>query len=1837
MGIGIPQVITETKASGAQVIDGSLRFDKSKTQYLKRTPSVVGNRRTWTISWWQKRSSLGVRQFIFEAGNADTTDGRFMIRFSGTNESQLMVTRGQASDRLTSAIYRDFSGWAHYVVAVDTTASGNDKIKVYKDGTQIEIGDFGNPTNPGDSANTAVNMAAQHTIGYTHIDSSHPLDSQISQYYLIDGQQLGPEEFGFTDLLTNTWRPKKYTGTFTTSSPNNGTTWTNNTTSASGTIANAYDGDSTTWCNITSGVTFTLTPPSTIVADTVEVWLDTDTPASFSINGGSFSSENTYSGLQYVTVATNVSLTSLAIKGGTGGSGIGLRGIRINGEVLLDGLNNTGVNSFYLPMDGNSPIGQDKSGNGNDFTPVNFGGSLELDNPNVSGARPILNTTQGGSQAGVGVFGEYVGFRETVSSSSGGGNPYIFDGRGTQPTLSFIRGATYVFDYSSATSHPLRFATAADAAGSTQYTNGTSVSGNVISFTVPHNAPDTLYYYCTNHGGMGNSISVTTDETKTDKYASDCVLALPYCGGESDVTSRLTTNSSIMSSWTANNATFEKRGGHFYSSSLYMSGSSDYPRINFSAGAMNFMHNSSGTGTVEFWGKPASTNTGATWASTSGGSDEIGFGIYSANNGQEVACFISNGTSGQGSGTTSSHAPTPHGKWVHIAMVKTPTQLRLYTDGVLRATHDISSYSFNNNNSTRTFIQHGSSIQQSGSRGWNGAYMSDFRVYEGIEKYTGTTVNTQYFVPPSASPDILPDTPSGVSGSSKLTKIIDGAVAFNGSTSVLDAGSSSDYELSDDHTIEAWIYSFDARSVICGNYYYTNGGQEQGWHFGFNSSNLRLNFRNGNTGTQAVSELGSVVANQWYHVAVVTSSGSSQIYIDGKASGSAVDIGTPTTSSTRLTVGGLVFASESSGYDNYFDGYISNLRIIKGTALYSGDFTPPARTLTNVTNTKLLTCQSTVEPGGATVASNVSGINNGTNWSHYVTGDIDSSFPAWRAFRNDTSSVGCRTQTASGATIVWQPPTSIAFSSSFKIWAARDGSQSGTKFTVTHAGGTTDFTSSVVTSTTQTAVDLAQISGVTSPITKITIVSGGPNPRFSGIEVDSVMLVDPLLPKGDSLASNFTPFNTIDTVRGQETGYCTLNANDTKLTQSNGNLDATSTSGVTWVTGRGTLAMPSGKFYWEVTVNTVSHTDQNTVQLGIGALTASLPSADGYQDSNAYVYANYTQQVANGGSATSYGVAYTAGDTVGVTFDADTGTLAFYVNGSSQGNAYTGLDATKRYAPLITLGRGGTSTSISANWGQKPFKFPPPDGFQPLNHANTLPETPIVYPDKFVKVKTYTGNGSTQSINCGFKPDFVWIRNRGSVENHSLNDSVRGANKQIQSSANTAETSHTNQLTSFDSLGFSVGSSNQVNENNVGQVAWTWKAGGNKNTFNVDDVGYASASDVNMSVGDLNSSRYDTSDTWSDDLSSPQGSYGGSSVTSAFNGSLTQGFEAGNPSGGYSTIRFEPASPITVNTQIRIHVFDLNDSNVTYQYRVNDGSWTSMPGTSSPYRRWQDLGFTGTLNSFEYRSNTSITYKPTLYAVEIDGKLLIDSGTDLSGFTQYPSIAATGCSVGTKQGFSIVKFTGPGSAGFQSVPHGLLEKPKFIICKDLDNARNWSVFHEDVITTDNKVFYLNNALAVGTSDTDTWDVSEIDASTFTPYFRDDYGASINADNIAYLWHDVPGVQKFGSYVGNNSTDGPYIELGFRPALLMVRRTAGDGDWFILDTTRAEYNPVNTRLWANLTNAESSSSVIPHDILSNGFKVRNTETTFNASGETFIYAAWAEIPTFNLYGAQSNAR
>ena len=123
--------------------------------------------------------------------------------------------------------------------------------------------------------------------------------------------------------------------------------------------------------------------------------------------------------------------------------------------------------------------------------------------------------------------------------------------------------------------------------------------------------------------------------------------------------------------------------------------------------------------------------------------------------------------------------------------------------------------------------------------------------------------------------------------------------------------------------------------------------------------------------------------------------------------------------------------------------------------------------------------------------------------------------------------------------------------------------------------------------------------------------------------------------------------------------------------------------------------------------------------------------------------------------------------------------------------------------------------------------------------------------------------------------------------------------------------------------------------------------------------------------------------------------------------------------------------------------------------------------------------------------------------------------------------------------------------------------------------------------------------------------------------------------VAYLWCDVPGLQKFGSYEGNESTDGTYVELGFRPAVVLVKNAdEGPNDWKIYDGTRNPHNVVTQVLYPNLSNSEDANTGL--DFLSNGFKLRDSGSAQNGA-ETIIYAAWAEAPSFNLYGGQSNAR
>jgi hypothetical protein len=118
-----------------------------------------------------------------------------------------------------------------------------------------------------------------------------------------------------------------------------------------------------------------------------------------------------------------------------------------------------------------------------------------------------------------------------------------------------------------------------------------------------------------------------------------------------------------------------------------------------------------------------------------------------------------------------------------------------------------------------------------------------------------------------------------------------------------------------------------------------------------------------------------------------------------------------------------------------------------------------------------------------------------------------------------------------------------------------------------------------------------------------------------------------------------------------------------------------------------------------------------------------------------------------------------------------------------------------------------------------------------------------------------------------------------------------------------------------------------------------------------------------------------------------------------------------------------------------------------------------------------------------------------------------------------------------------------------------------------------------------------------------------------------------ATYVAYCFSEIAGYSKFGSYTGNGSTDGTFVYLGFRPRFVLIKRTDSTGDWYIWDTSRNTFNLTTQVLFPDLSAAESTYAA-PNpviDILSNGFKQRGTYPHVNASGGTYIYAAFAESP------------
>ena len=419
-------------ATSAQVTDGSLRImaglqNTAYATYLTRTPSSDGNRQTYTISVWCRRNQLkgmplgnGYDANTYALAGAND----FKLLYESSVADALTAVDSTASfDITTNAVYRDIAAWYHVVLAVDTTQGTNtNRVKLYVNGEQQTS--LGTATYPAEDAEGDWGDASYaHYLART--GSGDHFDGNLCQYYFIDGQQLAASDFGYTDLLTNTWRPKRFTGSYGTvgGTPTTGTLLNYNSNTALPTYSNqggasqtgnpvsyGFDGDASTWANMTylngqwSKLTF-----GTAITNVTKIVVGYDGEGDVGYNGSVVNSSVGYTGSrQTITLrdSSAVTLTDLYFVSQPGNGVCRLYDITITttGVAATELTFTQGVanNSFYLPMDGSGPIGQDQSGNRNDWEPVNFiGASAPLDK--ATGALPILSTVNGGNVATAGV------------------------------------------------------------------------------------------------------------------------------------------------------------------------------------------------------------------------------------------------------------------------------------------------------------------------------------------------------------------------------------------------------------------------------------------------------------------------------------------------------------------------------------------------------------------------------------------------------------------------------------------------------------------------------------------------------------------------------------------------------------------------------------------------------------------------------------------------------------------------------------------------------------------------------------------------------------------------------------------------------------------------------------------------------------------------------------------------------------------------------------------------------------------------------------------------------------------------------------------------------------------------------------------------------------------------------------------------------------------------------------------------------------------------------------------------------------------------------------------
>ena len=525
--------------------DYSLRFNSGDSAYLNRTPSSAGNRKTWTWSGWVKRSSVATTDQGIFSGSTNAT----FLRFK-TNQLDFVVNG--FTHRRTNAVFRDNSAWYHFVWAVDTTqATASDRSRFYVNGVEVTSWSIDNAITQNDD--TGVNNAAAHIIGATDTIPNDRLDAYIADFYLIDGQQLSPTDFGAFDATTGAWNPIAYSGSYGTNgfhldfSDNSSASalgtdaagsndWTvNNISVAQGTgnyvsgitVGNftltdydkndVVDGDLSTFYGDRpingNGLNFSSIPQA---STSVRINYSCES-GTFSTNAGTLTTGAVSQAWRTISTTYPFTLTSLSVSGGSSAQGFFVYAIEVDGTVLVDNTFASNNDSLFdSPTNGtqtDTGAGGEVSGGYATFNPLNTS-TYTFANGNLD-STGYAPTNQMTSTIGVSSGKWYAEF--VVSGSGGISNTMIGISRGEEAyypgqlstSYGYIAGTGQLYNNGSASSYASTYtygdvigvALDMDAGTLTYYKNGSSLGQAASGLS------GTYFFACRGSSGVGDVVT----------------------------------------------------------------------------------------------------------------------------------------------------------------------------------------------------------------------------------------------------------------------------------------------------------------------------------------------------------------------------------------------------------------------------------------------------------------------------------------------------------------------------------------------------------------------------------------------------------------------------------------------------------------------------------------------------------------------------------------------------------------------------------------------------------------------------------------------------------------------------------------------------------------------------------------------------------------------------------------------------------------------------------------------------------------------------------------------------------------------------------------------------------------------------------------------------------------------------------------------------------------------------------------------------------------------------------------------------------------------------------